>query len=112
MGQEAVLVLVETPGWAWPPFCCPDRQVDTEVQDDDAEDEDHGAEVHQFGQVLAVEGLPEGRPQWLLSLEQESSHTTHLWLLLDKDLEVLIDDRNRQQNTGARSEKNIFVQNT
>ena len=39
-----------------------DRQVDTEALevDDDAEDEDRGAEVHQVGQVLAVEGLPEG----------------------------------------------------
>jgi hypothetical protein len=38
-----------------------------------------------------------------LYLEEQDSQAAHLGLLLDEDLEVLVDDGNSQQDTGARS---------
>ena len=38
-------------------------------------------------------------------LEEEGAHGAHLWLLLDEDLEVLVDDGDGQQNTSSRSKQ-------
>ena len=37
------------------------------------------------------------------SLEEQRTHTTHFTLLFHKYLEVLVDDRDSQQNTSSRS---------
>ena len=41
-------------------------------------------------------------------LEQQGTHTPHLRLLLDKDLEVLVDDCDGQQDTSAGSGKDLI----
>ena len=43
-------------------------------------------------------------------LEEQRTHAAHLWLLLDEDLEVLIDDGDSQQDTSSRPETHITNQ--